>query len=181
MFCCFLVGVHDGQTFERAGRTMVLFDNERSMREFIDNIRTLNITYTNDLRDTLVTRLRAAGIDVNTNIVDGQRMLDKNRFGDMQGLREQMDGDISFTLTDAVNEHRKHSNNRHFINDRNELSADEKETQQKTWRAVYQSLSEISSSDVPRRTEVPGTLAANKSLSGANLQRNTEIAKIKLN
>ena len=72
-----VAGVHDGQTFERAGRTMVLFDNERSMRGFIDNIRTLNITYTNNLRDAMIERLRGAGIQVNDNIVDGQRILDE--------------------------------------------------------------------------------------------------------
>lgn len=151
MFCCFLVGVHDGQTFERAGRTMVLFDNERSMRGFIDNIRTLNITYTNNLRDAMIERLRGAGIQVNDNIEEGRFVLE------------------SFSKKSAVSE-------------RNELSAAEKDTQQKTWRTVYQSLSEVvSSSDMPRHTDVPGTLAVNKSLSGANLQRNTEIAKIKLN
>ena len=69
-----VAGVHDGQTFERAGRTMVLFDNERSMRGFIDNIRTLNITYTNNLRDAMIERLRGAGIQVNDNIeVSSQR------------------------------------------------------------------------------------------------------------
>ena len=72
-----VAGVHDGQTFERAGRTMVLFDNERSMRGFIDNIRILNITYTNNLRDAMIERLRGAGIQVNDNIVDGQRILDE--------------------------------------------------------------------------------------------------------
>ena len=88
---------------------------------------------------------------------------------EIEGLKEQSDDQLSFTLTDAVNEQRKQNNNGHFIKDRNELSADEREIQQKTWRTVYQSLSEVSSSDMPRRTDVPGTLAVSKSLSGANL------------
>ena len=67
--------VHDGEIFERAGRKMVLFDNERNMQGFIDNIRTLNVTYTNDLRDTLIGRLRAAGISVNTDWQEGERVL----------------------------------------------------------------------------------------------------------
>jgi len=51
------------------------------------------------------------------------------------------------------------------------MSTDEEEIQQKTWRAVYQSLSEEISSDMPIHTDVPGTLAANKSLSGAKIRR----------
>ena len=70
-----VAGVHDGQTFERAGRKMVLFDSERSMQGFIDNIRTLNVSYTNDLRDALVARLRAAGVSVNTDWQAGERVL----------------------------------------------------------------------------------------------------------
>ena len=54
---------------------MVLFDSERNMQGFIDNIRTLNVTYTNDLRDALIERLRAAGIDVNTDWQEGERVL----------------------------------------------------------------------------------------------------------
>ena len=63
------------EIFERAGRKMVLFDSERSMQGFIDNIRTLNVSYTNDLRDALVARLRAAGISVNTDWQEGERVL----------------------------------------------------------------------------------------------------------
>ena len=75
--------VHDGEIFERAGRKMVLFDSERSMQGFIDNIRTLNVTYTNDLRDTLIGRLRAAGISVNTDWQEGERVL-----AQVTGIRE---------------------------------------------------------------------------------------------
>ena len=92
-----VAGVHDGQTFERAGRTMVLFDNERSMRGFIDNIRTLNITYTNNLRDAMIERLREAGIQVNDNIEDGQRILDKaNGRVSKQIVDDSRKEDISF-------------------------------------------------------------------------------------
>ena len=92
-----VAGVHDGQTFERAGRTMVLFDNERSMRGFIDNIRTLNITYTNNLRDAMIERLRGAGIQVNDNIEDGQRILDEaNDRVSKQIVDDNRKEDISF-------------------------------------------------------------------------------------
>ena len=67
--------VHGGEIFERVGRKMVLFDSERSMQGFIDNIRTLNVSYTNDLRDALVAHLRAAGISVNTDWQEGERVL----------------------------------------------------------------------------------------------------------
>ena len=76
--------VHDGEIFERAGRKMVLFDSERNMQGFIDNIRTLNVTYTNDLRDTLIGRLRAAGISVNTDWQEGKRVL-----AQVTGVRER--------------------------------------------------------------------------------------------
>ena len=92
-----VAGVHDGQTFERAGRTMVLFDNERSMRGFIDNIRTLNITYTNNLRDAMIEHLRGAGIQVNDNIEDGQRILDEaNGRDNKQIVDDSRKADISF-------------------------------------------------------------------------------------
>lgn len=77
---------------------------------------------------------------------------------------------LSFSLVDSVNNQRGNAN-QHFIKDRNELSSDEKETQQKAWRAVFHSLSEVvSSSEMPRRTDVPGTsYSASKPNAGTNL------------
>lgn len=91
---------------------------------------------------------------------------------EFDGLVEQSDEAISFTLADAINEERVKTN-QNFIKDRNELSADEREIQQKAWRAVFHSLSEVkSSSEMPRHTDVPGTsYSASKPIVGANLGR----------
>jgi len=93
--------------------------------------------------------------------------------GEVEGFYEQSDEALSFDLINAVNGQRKLNASQHFIKDRNELSQDERETQQKAWRAVFQSLSEVApSSDPSRHTEVPGyTYSAQKPLSGTNLGR----------
>lgn len=128
-----VAGVHDGQTFERAGRTMVLFDNERSMRGFIDNIRTLNITYTNNLRDAMIERLRGAGIQVNDNIEEGRFVLES--FSKKSAVSERNGEVAGNSSSDSLLSSRKDHLSRHPLPN---------------------------------------------SKDGANLQRNTEIAKIKL-
>ena len=128
-----VAGVHDGQTFERAGRTMVLFDNERSMRGFIDNIRTLNITYTNNLRDAMIERLRGAGIQVNDNIEEGRFVLES--FSKKSAVSERNGEVAGNSSSDSLLSSRKDHLSRHPLPN---------------------------------------------SKDGANLQKNTEIAKIKL-
>ena len=126
------------------------------------------------LRDTLIERLRSAGIRINTDIEEGQRILDqeKSNLSNIvrDGLEMRSDDTIGFSLVESVNKQRA-QNNQHFIKNRNQLSNDEKEIQQKAWRTVFHSLSEfVFSSEMPRRTEVPGTsYSASKPNANANL------------
>ena len=124
--------------------------------------------------DGLIEKMKAAGINVSTDWQEGERVLaqvnESEYVSSNVELKDQPDDSLSFSLVDSVNNQRGNAN-QHFIKDRNELSSDEKETQQKAWRAVFHSLSEVvSSSEMPRRTDVPGTsYSASKPNAGTNL------------
>lgn len=130
--------------------------------------------YTNSLREGLIEKMRRAGIAVSTDWQEGERVLaqvnESEYVSSNVELKDQPDDSLSFSLVDSVNNQRGNAN-QHFIKDRNELSSDEKETQQKAWRAVFHSLSEVvSSSEMPRRTDVPGTsYSTSKPNAGTNL------------
>ena len=149
--------------------------------------------------DGLIEKMKAAGINVSTDWQEGERVLaqvnESEYVSSNVELKDQPDDSLSFSLVDSVNNQRGNAN-QHFIKDRNELSSDEKETQQTAWRAVFHSLSEVvSSSEMPRRTDVPGTsYSASKPNAGTNLgklsgiigqlnsaakvQQNSEITKL---
>ena len=126
------------------------------------------------LLDSLIGLMRQAGIEVITDVGEAERVLDQVNFlkggSKLEGLIDNSDVSISFSLIDSVNSNRMKSN-QHYIKDRNELSIDDKEIQQKAWRAVFHSLSEdVSPSEMPRHTKVPGTsYSASKPIVGANL------------
>ena len=60
---------------ERDGRMMARFATRDDSAAFINNIGILNERYTNSLRDTLIEKMRRAGIDVNTDWQEGERVL----------------------------------------------------------------------------------------------------------
>lgn len=70
-----VAATHDGQSFERVGRTMVLFDSERNVYSFIEHVQNLRIAVANNLRNGIIDKLRRAGISVNTNVEEGERIL----------------------------------------------------------------------------------------------------------
>ena len=95
------------------------------------NIRTLNITYTNDLRDAMIGRLRNAGIQVNDNIEEGRFVLES--FSKKSAVSERNGEVAGNSSSDSLLSSRKDHLSRHPLPN---------------------------------------------SKDGANLQRNTEIAKI---
>lgn len=112
----------------------------------------VNVQRKDALRDALIERLRAAGIDVVTDHKEGERVLqqENSKAGFIPDL-SHVDGDtLDYSLMEDVNAQRSR-NNHHFISDRNQLTMEEKETQQKAWRAVFKSLSESNISSDPRR------------------------------
>lgn len=138
----------------------------------------VNVQREDALRDALIERLRDAGIDVVTDYKEGERVLqqENSKAGFIPDL-SHVDGDtLDYSLMEDVNAQRS-SNNHHFISDRNQLTMEEKETQQKAWRAVFHSLSEgKSSSEMPRHTNVPGTsYSASKPIDGANIGKISRI------
>ena len=138
----------------------------------------VNVQREDALRDALIERLRDAGIDVVTDYKEGERVLqqENSKAGFIPDL-SHVDGDtLDYSLMEDVNAQRSRDN-QHFISDRNQLTMEEKETQQKAWRAVFHSLSEgKSSSEMPRHTNVPGTsYSASKPIDGANIGKISRI------
>lgn len=136
----------------------------------------VNVQREDALRDVLIERLRAAGIDVVTDHKEGERVLqqENSKAGFIPDL-SHVDGDtLDYSLMEDVNAQRSR-NNHHFISDRNQLTMEEKETQQKAWRAVFKSLSETPSSDPRRHAKAPvPTYSAHKPLSGAKIRIKSE-------
>ena len=83
---------HDGEVFDRAGRMMVRFDSDYKAGTFIDHIRSLNVRYTNEVRDALIGRLRSAGIEVSTDVSDGERVLNNASLS----ARQMLEGSSRF-------------------------------------------------------------------------------------
>lgn len=138
----------------------------------------VNVQREDALRDALIERLRDAGIDVVTDYKEGERVLqqENSKSGFIPDL-SHVDGDtLDYSLMEDVNAQRSR-NNHHFISDRNQLTMEEKETQQKAWRAVFHSLSEgKSSSEMPRHAAAPGTsYSASKPIDGANIGKISRI------
>ena len=67
--------VHNGERTERDGRLMYRFPSRDDASNFVHNIGLLNEHYTNHLRDSLIEKMRKAGIDVNTDWEEGERIL----------------------------------------------------------------------------------------------------------
>ena len=138
----------------------------------------VNVQREDALRDVLIERLRAAGIDVVTDHKEGERVLqqENSKAGFIPDL-SHVDGDtLDYSLMEDVNAQRSR-NNHHFISDRNQLTMEEKETQQKAWRAVFKSLSESNiSSDPRRRANAPvNTYSASKPIVDANIGKISRI------
>ena len=66
---------HYGERTERDGRLMYRFPSRDDASNFVHNIGILNERYTNVLRDGLIEKMRKAGIDVNTDWEEGERVL----------------------------------------------------------------------------------------------------------
>ena len=70
-----VAGLYNGEQVGRDGRTMMRFVSEDDAKNFVGNIRLLNDRYTNQLRDGIIEKMRRAGIDVNTDWQEGERVL----------------------------------------------------------------------------------------------------------
>ena len=64
-----------GSLVERDGRTMLRFATRDDAVAFISNVSMLTERHTNILRDGLIDRMRRAGIAVNTDWQEGERVL----------------------------------------------------------------------------------------------------------
>ena len=67
--------VHYGERTERDGRLMYRFPSRDDASNFVHNIGILNERYTNVLRDSLIEKMRNAGISVSTDWQEGERVL----------------------------------------------------------------------------------------------------------
>ena len=74
-----------GEKTERDGRTMMRFATRDDAVGFISQVSMLNERHTNTLRDGLIEKMRRAGIDVNTDWQEGERVLQQQN----AALREQ--------------------------------------------------------------------------------------------
>ena len=72
-----LAKVYDGEPYMLDGRMRVRFLTEESANAFIGNVKHLNEKYTNPLFNGLIQKMKNAGIDVVTDIEEGERVLRK--------------------------------------------------------------------------------------------------------
>ena len=70
-----VAGLYNGEQVDRDGRMMMRFVSEDDANNFVGNIRLLNDRYTNQLRDGIIEKMRKAGIAVNTDWQEGERVL----------------------------------------------------------------------------------------------------------
>ena len=70
-----VAGLYNGEQVNRDGRMMMRFVSEDDANNFVGNIRLLNDRYTNQLRDGLIEKMKAAGINVSTDWQEGERVL----------------------------------------------------------------------------------------------------------
>ena len=70
-----VAGIYYGSPSERDGRLMYGFPTRDDATNFVHQIGILNERYTDSLRDGLIEKMKAAGIDVNTDWEEGERVL----------------------------------------------------------------------------------------------------------
>ena len=70
-----VAGVYYGSPSERDGRLMYGFPTRDDATNFVHQIGILNERYTDSLRDGLIEKMKAAGIDVSTDWQEGERVL----------------------------------------------------------------------------------------------------------
>ena len=70
-----VAALYNGEQVDRDGRMMMRFVSEDDANNFVGNIRLLNDRYTNQLRDGIIEKMRRAGIAVNTDWQEGERVL----------------------------------------------------------------------------------------------------------
>ena len=90
--------VHYGERTKRDGRMMYRFPSRDDASNFVHNIGILNERYTNVLRDGLIEKMRKAGIDVNTDWQEGERVLQQQN----ASLREQRVVESSVELSTVL-------------------------------------------------------------------------------
>ena len=70
-----LAEYYSAEIVENRDKKLLRFTCEDDARNFVSNITLLNERYTNVLRDGLIEKMRKAGIDVNTDWQEGERVL----------------------------------------------------------------------------------------------------------
>ena len=80
-----IVATNKGEVVERDGRIQFRFYEARDAYEFTQEIGLLNNLYTTPVRDKLIDIMRGAGIKVNTDVEEGERILNQAN----ENIREQ--------------------------------------------------------------------------------------------
>ena len=91
-----------GEKTERDGRTMMRFATRDDAVGFISQISMLNERHTNALRDGLIEKMRRAGIDINTDWQEGERVLQQQNASLREHRVVESSAELSTVLTGEI-------------------------------------------------------------------------------